>query len=139
MLKMSHFGLRKKKAEPESETQAKEAPKKKKKFHLKGMLYREFAKKPEQLPATRIGQMLRIKRYETDTAFRLYPMKRLISLSGIKEVKTKGMMYQLIKPYAYASIKYEPIEGTMVYNVIEPNLNESEKKALEAIKAGLRL
>lgn len=51
---------------------------------------------------------------------------------GVKEAT-----YPLIRPYAYASIKEDPKEGDLVYTVVEPVLNDTEKKILAKLKQGL--
>ncbi len=53
--------------------------------------------------------------------------------------KTKvDVIYPLIYPYAYARIKYIPQVGDLVYFVLEPRLNNTEKQALELIEEGLK-
>jgi len=53
------------------------------------------------------------------------------------EVGVKEAVYPLLRPYAYASIKYDPKEGALIYSVIEPQLSDEERKFLARIKEGL--
>ncbi len=66
--------------------------------------------------------------------FRIYPIRRFIMLPS--EVRTQ-VRYPLIEPYAYAVIKRDPRYHTLVYNVVEPFLNEEEKAILEKLKQSL--
>ncbi len=130
------------KAEPKKEAPEKTTPPKeqqKKKFHLRGILYKKI-KKEEKPPSSRAGQLLRLvkrARKAKYPKFEVIPSKRLIPLSARKEVKTKGMLYPLIKPYTYANIKWDPSENTLIYNVIEPEMDDSEKEMLKKIEDGL--
>ena len=47
----------------------------------------------------------------------------------------KEATYPLISPYSYAEIKN--VDGLMVYNVIEPIIDENERAALEKLKTAL--
>jgi flagellar protein FlaI len=53
------------------------------------------------------------------------------------EVGAKEAVYPLLRPYAYASIKYDPKDGALIYSVIEPQLSDEERKFLARIKEGL--
>jgi len=45
--------------------------------------------------------------------------------------------YPLRRPYSYAAIKRDPVTEEIIYEVVEPTLNEGEKKALEILKKRL--
>jgi flagellar protein FlaI len=49
----------------------------------------------------------------------------------------KEAVYPLIRPYAYASIKLDPATGTLLYKVVEPELDAKEKDVFEKLKHGL--
>ena len=66
--------------------------------------------------------------------FRISPVRRFVMLPH--DVKTQ-VRYPLIEPYAYAVIKRDIRERILTYNVIEPFLNEEEKRILEKLKQGL--
>ena len=106
-------------------------------MHIKGLFYRKYMMKPEAQSNTRAGQMLRLLKENEYPTFRIYPTKGFISLPSKEDIKLRGMMYPLMKPYAYANIKFDPSENIMVYNVIEPELNEKERQILEKLKDGL--
>lgn len=110
-------------------TEISEAPEK---FSLRGALYRKLKNK---------GQ-IKIKRaFVPKNAaypkFTIIPQAKFTSISSIKDVQTKTMLYPLIKPYAYASITQDTAQNELVYRVIEPELSEYEHHVLEKIKDGL--
>ncbi|MBI4018651.1 MAG: Flp pilus assembly complex ATPase component TadA [Candidatus Aenigmarchaeota archaeon] len=116
----------------------KEKPKEK--FMLRGYLYRKLIKPVEQLTALgRAGQMLNLQKKEAAVfpKFVIYPSKSLSHLSPKDSVKSKSMMYPLIKPYSYANIKINIADDSMLYTVLEPQLTEREKKIFEKLKEGL--
>ncbi|MEM5828074.1 MAG: type II/IV secretion system ATPase subunit [Candidatus Aenigmatarchaeota archaeon] len=51
-----------------------------------------------------------------------------------EKIEDLNITYELIKPFAYAHIFYNKEEKIIFYEVIEPKLNDSEKKLLEKIK-----
>jgi flagellar protein FlaI len=106
---------------------------------LRGALYRRSEKKKALAPKTRAGKMLYIlkKRYPDFQRFKIYPSKPLRSIPTATEMKTSGMVYPLIKPYAYASVHFDSVENTLVYDVIEPRLRAQEKDMYEQLKEGL--
>jgi len=114
--------------------------KKLKKIEIKGALYRKLKKEKEQPePQTRAGAVLRNlkKSYGEFPKFTITPVNKLIMLPSSTEAKIKSIIYPLIKPYAYANIRYDETENVLVYNVIEPRLNEIEEKIFKKIKEGL--
>jgi len=48
-----------------------------------------------------------------------------------------GIKYSLIEPFAYADIKWNEKGEEFIYNLIEPELSEEEKKIYEKIVSGL--
>jgi flagellar protein FlaI len=108
---------------------------------LRGYLYRKtVSKKVERMPATRAGQLLYSlkKQYpETFPKFRILPVRSLVSLPPGRDIQVKNIVYPVIRPYAYANIRYDEQEKTLVYHVIEPSLNDKEKAVLKKLKEGL--
>lgn len=73
----------------------------------------------------------------TGQAFKILPPKKFVYLPKPEEIKKGGIIYPLIRPFANAYIKFDNFENVTVYNVIEPELTEREKKILEKLKEGL--
>jgi len=122
----------------DSYLQKEEKPKEK--FMLKGYLYRKFIKPVEELKSLgRAGQMLKLQKRETAVfpKFAVYPSKSLMHLSPKDSLKNKSMMYPLMRPYSYASIKTNIADDSLLYTVIEPQLTEREMKIFEKLKEGL--
>ncbi len=119
---------------------------------MRGILYKKMIgrkKEPEPvIDKSRAGQMLDIlkkghrrphdKRGKKE--IRSYPKFRVLEREKFiisAWNKSKPIIYPLIKPYAYASIRWSPNENSVMYNVIEPALNENEQEILDKIKEGL--
>ncbi len=106
-----------------------------KKIHVRGALYGKVHHAPDR-KKTRAGELLSILKKE-QPKFRFSSSKSLITLPRSSDLKTGNVLYPLIRPYAYASIKFDPKESTIVYNVLEPRLSESEKYILTKLHEGL--
>lgn len=61
----------------------------------------------------------------------------LISIPFYKDLTKVDIRYPLLAPYAYARIKWNDSLKTLIYNVVEPRLNEKEKECLEKIQNGV--
>ncbi len=86
---------------------------------LRGMFYRKLQaeeKPDESLPGLR---------FEKTT--------RIVELPTFEDVSRANIIYPLIEPFSYAHIKWEPENKEIVYTLIEPVLNENERKLLDKI------
>ncbi|MBI2173157.1 MAG: type II/IV secretion system ATPase subunit [Candidatus Aenigmarchaeota archaeon] len=112
---------------------------------LRGSLYRKATSRKhpkEELPPSlsRSGQMLLIMRNQQ--RFEKYPKfkvceNKMTSLPPPHSVNFRHVIYPLIKPYAYANVKYDEKDASLVYNVMEPKLTKKESVILEKLKDGL--
>ncbi len=75
----------------------------------------------------------KLSKYPT---FEIYKPK-LIYIPHFKNLKNVDIRYPLLEPYAYARIKWNDEIKSLIYNVIEPNLNEKEKEKLRKISSAL--
>ncbi len=108
-----------------------EAMKEKKKFSLRGMLYRRLNKKEEG------GSPFR-----KDFTHVQYPKfyiehPKIVSIVSAKEIQQRTAMYPLMKPYCYASIGTDPSDNSLIYRVVEPELSDYERHVLDKMKDGL--
>ncbi len=107
---------------------------------LRGSMYRKMNRKNEAAaPRTRAGQLLMTlkKEHGEPSRFVIYPVRSVITLPSPVQSANANILYPLMRPYAYASIKFDKQDSLMVYNVIEPKLNEFEAHVLQKIKEGL--
>ncbi len=109
---------------------------------LRGVLYRKLRKEKteEVLPKTVVGKFLYNMKRDSVYGFpkfRIVPSKTLVRLPSPTDVKIKSIIYPVIKPYAYANVRLDERENILVYNLIEPTLNEYEARILDKIKEGL--
>lgn len=109
-----------------------------KKIKLRGALYRKMhMEEKAEKPKTRAGQVLFNMRKGGQPKFAVAPAKKLVMLPTLSEIKTGRVIYPLIQPYAYASIRYDEKENVPVYDIIEPKLNDIEKFILNKLQEGL--
>ena len=106
-----------------------------KKQGIRGMLYRRFVKKGEE--ETQHKKRILFKKPKQYPKFTIYPSKVFLSLLPKEQIKFRGAIYPLIKPYSYVNIRFDPKEKEITYNVIEPILTEREKLVLEKLKDGM--
>lgn len=92
-------------------------------------------------PKTRAANVISNLRTEYEAGsypkFQIYPARTLLTLPAGNEIKVKTVVYPVIKPYTYINVRYDEAENLLVYNVIEPKLNDKEATALQKIKDGL--
>lgn len=69
--------------------------------------------------------------------FRINDDKDIKIVSDVEKISDVDVKYPLIKPFAYAHIKWDPEEKTVLYRVIEPKLSEEDEEMLSMIKENL--
>jgi len=69
--------------------------------------------------------------------FALEKTTHIVDFPKITDITKINITYPLIEPFAYARIIWDTNEKELVYNVIEPKLNEDEVKLLKRISDGL--
>ena len=58
-------------------------------------------------------------------------------LPSVENVTSLNITYPILEPFAYVNIKWDDSQKMLIYNVIEPELSEDEKKKLEKISKAL--
>jgi len=58
-------------------------------------------------------------------------------LPSVKDLASIDITYPVIEPFSYVNIKWDSSQKMLIYNVIEPELNEEERKILEKISQAL--
>lgn len=76
-----------------------------------------------------------LKRHESEHAFRVLEEKKVINFPDDETLKRSGIKYALIRPFAYANIKWKDDQFT--YVIEEPELNGKEKVILARLIDGL--
>jgi flagellar protein FlaI len=69
--------------------------------------------------------------------FNIEKPKRIIELPKAEDVTKLNVIYPLLEPFIYVNIKWNPEIKELVYNVIEPELTEEEKKLFDKISDAL--
>lgn len=106
---------------------------------LRGAMYRKARGEEPERPATRAAELLSaLRRQHGEPAkFVIYPIRTVLTLPKPVHAAKSNIVYPLMRPYAYASIKFDRADNLMVYNVVEPKLTQREQSILEKIKEGL--
>ncbi len=93
---------------------------------LKGLLYRKIKK---------------ILKESRELSLPGFEIKKKVSmfyeLKKPKDITTVDVTYPIIEPFVYVNIKFDPQLNQLIYNVIEPKLDEIEKKKYKKIVEGL--
>jgi flagellar protein FlaI len=58
-------------------------------------------------------------------------------LPSVENITNLNITYPILEPFAYVNIKWDDSQKMLIYNVIEPELSEDEKKKLEKISKAL--
>jgi flagellar protein FlaI len=69
--------------------------------------------------------------------FTLSDKKDIKITSKIDKLSDVDVKYPLIKPFAYAHVKWDEDEKAIIYRVIEPDLDEEDQEILKIIKENL--
>ncbi len=69
--------------------------------------------------------------------FTLSDQKDVKITSNIEKMADVDVKYPLIKPFAYAHIKWDKDQKELIYRIIEPELEEADEEALNKIKDNL--
>ncbi len=108
---------------------------------LKGLFNRKHAEKEKlYVPKTQARKITHGLKKEHDYGaypkFRIAPSRTLLTLPPSSDVRISSLVYPVLRPYTYVNVRYDDNENALVYNVVEPKLDEKEKKILEKIKEG---
>ncbi|MEM7825102.1 MAG: type II/IV secretion system ATPase subunit [Candidatus Aenigmatarchaeota archaeon] len=91
--------------------------------NLRGLLYKKLTE--------------REKKVETFPRFKIEKPKKIFEFPKIVDITKTSILYPLIEPFAYANIKWDPKTKQIIYNLMEPELTEGEKKLLKKISEAL--
>ncbi len=94
---------------------------------LKGLLYRKLIKK--EIEKSELEEFI--------PAFKVGKPSRLVEITLPKDLSEVDVSYPLIEPFAYAHIFWDKKAKSLIYEVLEPELKEDEKKLLEKISESL--
>jgi len=72
-----------------------------------------------------------------ETEFRIERSTRIPVLPDFANKRDIDIKYPLLSPYAYVHIHWDELESDVVYDVVEPPLNEKESRVLEELEKGL--
>ncbi|MBI2545257.1 MAG: type II/IV secretion system ATPase subunit [Candidatus Aenigmarchaeota archaeon] len=86
--------------------------------NLRGILYRKIAEseKEEPLPG-----------------FRFEKTERIVELPEVDDITKLNVIYPILEPFVYVNIKWDPETKEIIYNCVEPILNEAERKVFEKV------
>lgn len=75
--------------------------------------------------------------HRTYSKFTIPAHNEFVSIEPKSDIRSYNITYPLISPYAFANIIWSPEESALVYNIIEPVLNDYEKEVFRKLSEGL--
>jgi flagellar protein FlaI len=101
---------------------------------MRGALYRVI-----------LGQMQRTKADEAKQArmelplpgFNIKNIKQNVEFPKFDDLSQVDITYPLIEPFAYANIKWDDANKELVYNVVQPQLDDKDRQVLKRISSAL--
>lgn len=94
---------------------------------LKGIFWRKMTEAQEMEKAAQ----------EALPGFALGETKHIVEFPKMTDITKVNITYPLIEPFAYVNIVWDQKDKELDYNVIEPKMNEEEKKLLKRVSDGL--
>ncbi|MDD5133599.1 MAG: ATPase, T2SS/T4P/T4SS family [Candidatus Nanoarchaeia archaeon] len=73
-----------------------------------------------------------------ETLFKINRIEKLPVLPDFPNKEKIDIQYPLIEPYASVHIHWDPKEGDVIYEVIEPKLDDREKEVLKILENGVK-
>ncbi|MFA5175737.1 MAG: type II/IV secretion system ATPase subunit [Candidatus Nanoarchaeia archaeon] len=73
-----------------------------------------------------------------ETLFKINRIEKLPVLPDFPNKEKIDIQYPLIEPYASVHIHWDPKEGDVIYEVIEPRLDDREKEVLKILENGVK-
>ncbi len=93
--------------------------------NMRGALFKKFkktAKKKEEISLP---------------AFSINATKRLVEFPAFDDQTKINITYPLIEPFAYANIKWDDAQNKLIYNIIEPKIDEKDAELILKISDAL--
>jgi len=103
---------------------------------LKGSFYRKLFEKPPLKRPSEVGEAVTEGSMELP-GFQISKPSRIFELPDIVDVTKVNVIYPLMEPFSYANIKWDEKGKELIYNVMEPSLNERDKKLFLKISDAL--
>src|SRR3989344_7016528 len=72
------------------------------------------------------------------TLFKLDLKPSVAEIPDFDDITTVDVRYPLIPPYAYVHIFWDPKSDELIYDVEEPQLNDSERKLFSIVEEGVK-
>ncbi|MCX6820859.1 MAG: ATPase, T2SS/T4P/T4SS family [Candidatus Aenigmarchaeota archaeon] len=112
---------------------------------MRGALYRVIT---DQMARTKVGKGPEAENVEKTKkpaepemmalpGFRLKNVKPNIDFPKYDDISQIDITYPLIEPFAYANIKWDSVNKELVYNVIQPELDDKDRQMIKKISEAL--
>ncbi len=98
---------------------------------MRGLLYRKLAEKIEDDKRKQKKSQLALP------GFQIKHIQQAAEFPKFKDSSEVDVTYPLIEPFAYANIKWDKENKEIMYNVIEPEMTEDDKKLLDKLSESL--
>ena len=101
---------------------------------MRGVLYRVIT---EQMQRSKVEEA-RLARLELPLpGFSITHLKQVVEFPKFDDISQVDITYPLIEPFAYANIKWDQVDKGLVYNVVQPQLDDKDKQLLKKISSAL--
>jgi len=98
---------------------------------MRGALYRKVLDDAEKKKEKKKKQQLKLPGFEIKN------IQHVVEFQKTEDVTKIDITYPLIEPFAYVNVKWDDEDKIIVYNVIEPEINEKDKDLLKKISESL--
>jgi len=101
---------------------------------MRGALYRVIM---EQMQRSKEDEA-KIARLELPLpGFNIKKIKQTAEFPKFDDISQVDVTYPLIEPFAYANIKWDPVDKGLMYNVVQPQLDDKDRQMLKKISSAL--
>ncbi|MGC9200757.1 MAG: type II/IV secretion system ATPase subunit [Candidatus Aenigmatarchaeota archaeon] len=99
----------------------------------------DILEKIKSLRGAGYRKIVEMKKSEEVTlpGFFIKKISKMEELPKFDDITKTDVTYSVLEPFAYVNIKWDDSQKILLYNVIEPELSEEEKKILEKISKAL--
>jgi len=105
---------------------------------MRGSLYRKLKKTSEESDKKHLKDIIdtNVKEMELP-GFLVKKTKHIVEFPEIDDLTKIDVTYPLMEPFVYVNIKWDKEEKVVMYNIIEPQLTENDKKMLKQLSEAM--
>jgi len=101
---------------------------------MRGALYRVIL---DQMQRTKADEAKQARMELPLPGFNITNVKQNVEFPKFDDLSQVDITYPLIEPFAYANIKWDAVNKELVYNVVQPQLDDKDRQVLKRISSAL--